>query len=195
MNGESGPTLHNLCLPSHRDGKEDFWPARLITALASRAPAWTFRPLETRDEPFLATLFADGQRETFARMGIPVEVLGDTLFGTQLRGREASWRHAHPASSAIVTEACGRPVGYMRLDFSTPGESLGVDIAVLRAERRGALGRRMLEAWLAVCDAHALTARLHVMPDNPARLLYRRLGFRSPDPTAVPVPMLRPPRA
>lgn len=165
-----------------------------MTALASHAPAWIFRPLESRDEPFLAALFADGQRETFARMGMPLDILGDTLFGTQLRSREASWRHAHPAAFAIVAETCGRPAGYMKLDFSTPGESLGVDVAVLRTERRGAVGRRMLEAWLSVCDAYALTARLHVMPGNPAQMLYRRLGFRTSDTAAVPIPMVRLPR-
>ena len=39
------------------------------------------------------------------------------------------------------------------------------------------LGSALLGAWLAVADQFARECWLQVLPDNPARPLYQRLGF------------------
>lgn len=44
-------------------------------------------------------------------------------------------------------------------------------------QRRG-IGSRVLEMLLAEADRAGLVTRLACLPDNPARFLYRRYGFR-----------------
>ncbi len=49
-------------------------------------------------------------------------------------------------------------------------------VGVLPELRGLGLGRRLVEAGVAACEG---PVKLHVEPDNPARRLYERLGFRS----------------
>lgn len=113
--------------------------------------------------------------------------------GWQVRAHAA----AYPDAMRRAIERDGRLIGHIVVDWHAAGEVQGVDIAVDPAERAGAPGLAMLRAWLAVADAHRLACRLTVRQDNPARRIYRFLGFvelagQSPD--APNVEMARAPR-
>jgi ribosomal protein S18 acetylase RimI-like enzyme len=86
----------------------------------------------------------------------------------------------------------GAPIGHARMAWNSADTHL-VDIAVLPGHRGIGAARALLGAWLAVADAHALTATLQVFHDNPARQIYARLGFieTAPDPYAAFIEMHR----
>lgn len=88
----------------------------------------------------------------------------------------------------------GAPIAHARIAWNAAETHL-VDIAVLPAHRGIGAASALLKAWLAVADAHRLTATLEVFTDNPARSIYARLGFveSRPDPYAAFVAMHRPP--
>jgi hypothetical protein len=89
------------------------------------------------------------------------------------------------------------PVARFLVDWSLQRAPVvsGIDVAVHPARRAGAVGLWLLRAWVSTCDWLERPAQLHVVPHNPARRLYRRLGFVETDPMAFPLPMRREPRA
>jgi hypothetical protein len=122
-------------------------------------------------------------------------VLGGPLLELQLDAQRRAYRAAYPrAFDYIVSRnTSGSPIGRMLIDWglSQGSTSVAVDVAVLASERVGAAGWALLCAWLATCDRLGLPAALRVMPHNPARSIYRKLGFLEEDADAFPVPMRR----
>lgn len=166
---------------------EDF-----LARFASSGSAFTLRPARPEDAGFLADLGAEAQKEAFARAGIDPAILSPEILAMQARAQAGAYRAAHPDAVDFILCRDLRPIGRVMLVFREE-TSLGVDIAVLPGERRGAAGLLMLRAWVETCSARGLTAQLSVHPENPARTLYRRLGFRETDLTIAPVPMTRRP--
>lgn len=164
------------------------------------AGRFMLRAAVAADAPFLRELFARTQAEAFQRAGAQAELLWagplvDLQFDAQRLGYEATYPRAHHYIGERAQD--GRPVGRMLIDWSAAPEVpvVGIDVAVLPGARGGALGLQLLRAWVATCDRLRRAAHLHVMPDNPARLIYRRLGFVETAQHAFPVPMLRRSRA
>lgn len=117
------------------------------------------------------------------------------LLELQLRAQAQAYQAAHPAAHHYIVSRRGpdTPIGRLLIDWTPPAATLGLDLAVLPGEREGAAGLHLLRAWLSTCDRLGRAARLHVTPENPARRLYRRLGFVETDAAAFPIPMLRQP--
>jgi ribosomal protein S18 acetylase RimI-like enzyme len=81
-----------------------------------------------------------------------------------------------PAASEIVV-AFGRDVGQYSVEV-LPGEIYLSGLYVLPAYQRQGLGSRILGDLLATARRLECQVRLQVLVDNPARNLYKRLGFR-----------------
>jgi GNAT superfamily N-acetyltransferase len=149
----------------YRDAASTAFDAKL----ASRAPWMTVRPEEVSDAPFLHTLFLAGN---------PLAgVLPPALIEQQAEIRLASFRDSYPRAMRRIFEIGGVPIGRIVIDSTTPGACLVIDIGVLPEYRRRGVASAALKAWTDVADALGLDCALTVLPNNPARALYARLGF------------------
>ncbi len=119
-------------------------------------------------------------------------VLPDAMLAQQAAFQRAAHDGEHPHAMHRIATRAGQPIGHILIAWHATRTHL-VDIAVLPDHRRMGAGGHLLAAWLAVADAHRLTATLEVQGDNPARHIYRRLGFveTDPDPYAAFVDMQR----
>jgi GNAT superfamily N-acetyltransferase len=137
--------------------------------LAARSPWLAVRPEVTADSPFLRALFLAAN--PLAGLLPPV------LLEQQADIRLASFRDNYPQAMRRIFEVDASPIGRFIVDWTAPEGSLGVDLAVRAEYRRRGVASAALEAWKAVADTHGLACALTVLPDNPARQLYARLGF------------------
>ncbi|RYD68412.1 MAG: GNAT family N-acetyltransferase [Sphingomonadales bacterium] len=121
-------------------------------------------------------------------------LLSDAMLTQQAEFQRAAHDGAHPDAMHRIVTRDGAPIGHARVAWRTAGTHL-IDIAVLPEHRGIGAGRQLLAAWLAVADAHGLTATLEVHAGNPARQIYERLGFveTEPDPWAAFAELHRPP--
>lgn len=150
-------------------------------------------------EPFLCDVFAVNLASaTRAVGGDPGLIAAGPLLDMQFRARQASYAAAHPlAHDYVVSSRTDQtPVARLLVDWSLQDAPVvwGIDVAVHPARSSGAVGLRLLRAWVKTCDWLERPAQLHVLPHNPARRIYGRLGFVETDVTAFPLPMRREPR-
>lgn len=160
---------------------------------------WAVRQAMAGDSAFLSDLFAQVGRESVERLGGDASLfIAGPLLELQIEAQARAYRAAYPLalSYIVVSQPGGSPAGRLLIDWPTaPQPSQLIDIAIAPGARAGAIGLHLLRAWLATCARLALDASLNVVPHNPARRLYRRLGFTEADPTAFPVAMHRSHRA
>lgn len=137
------------------------------------APGFMIRPEVEGDRFFLIELFCACSP---LAASLP-RLLLESQAGLQIDAHSAS----HPGGMRRIVEDREGPIGRIFLDWAGAGSVHGVDIAILPDRRRGAAGFALLRTWLQVADAINRPTRLEVRYDNPARTLYRRLGFREID--------------
>jgi ribosomal protein S18 acetylase RimI-like enzyme len=140
------------------------------------------------DESFLFELFAESQDQLAGLRSN--EALWRSLVEMQYRGRAMSYAAQHPqAEDSILLDEDGQPAGRLLLDRQ-PDRWRIVDIAVLAARRGQGLGTEVVRQ----CQQRAASAgarlELQVRPENPARRLYERLGFRVASEAGVSVEMV-----
>ncbi|WP_298253263.1 GNAT family N-acetyltransferase [uncultured Arthrobacter sp.] len=158
----------------------------------SRAPGqldlWRLRPADSSDAAFLAEMLVaaafwrpDGPSGSVAEVLSRPELahyiadwprtggLGADLGVVALEGQQrvgAAWLRFFPE----------RDPGYGFVDEATPELSIGV----VRARRGRGIGSRLLDALISEARGHGLPClSLSVEPDNHARRLYERVGFRT----------------
>jgi ribosomal protein S18 acetylase RimI-like enzyme len=144
-------------------------------------PARCFlRSAQPEDASFLFRLFVESQ-EHLAPFRSNAE-LYKSLIEMQYRGRKQSYADRFPGASdallCIGTEGKDElPVGRLLADCRPDCWRI-VDIAVLIAHRGRELGTWALRQFLRQAEAAGAGLALEVRPENPARRLYERLGFR-----------------
>ena len=151
-------------------------------------------------EPFLREVFAGNlAAATEALGGDPSLIATGPLLEMQFRARQSSYAAAHPLALDYVAlrRTDQSPVARLLVDWSLQDAPVvwGIDVAVHPKRRSGAVGLCFLRAWLNTCDWLGRPAQLHVLPHNPARRIYRRLGFVETAAGAFPLPMRREPRS
>jgi len=161
-------------------------------AFAAHAPAGLdVRPETDADAAFLRELFL---------ASYPLrDILPPPVLAQQVELRLATFRQGFPGAMRRIVAATDGPIGRIIIDWGRAGGPYCVDIAVGPADGRRGVGTALLQAWIEVAEAHGLACTLTVMPDNPARALYARLGFleTAAEPGAlldVGIGMARPPR-
>jgi len=122
-----------------------------------------------------------------------IGLLPEAMLVQQAELQRAGHDSGFPDALHWIVLRGGAPIGHARMAWNSADTHL-VDIAVLPEHRGIGAARALLGAWLAVADAHGLTATLQVFTDNPARQIYARLGFieTAPDPYAAFIDMHRP---
>lgn len=143
--------------------------AQFDERLGSLCPAAAIRPEVAADEQFLIAL---------AIACSPLNgVLPAPMVEQQARFQLAGHRQTAPEAMRRLALFDGEPAARIAVDWSRPGISHGVDIAVLPRLRPTMIGPAMLRAWTDIADRLGTHCTLEVIADNRARLLYRRLGF------------------
>jgi ribosomal protein S18 acetylase RimI-like enzyme len=163
------------------------------------ARVW-LRSASPEDAPFLAQLQRRVQAEAIERLGgDPTPFVSGPLAELQFRAQSAAYRAAYPLGCdyIVLRRESDRPIGRLLIDWSRQARPAVVlaHIAVLPEARAGAVGLQLLRAFVATCDGTRQAAELSVAPNNPARAIYRRLGFIEADAESFPISMRREPRS
>jgi ribosomal protein S18 acetylase RimI-like enzyme len=136
---------------------------------------WQLRLARPEDEEFLFRLFADTQEHLAAFR--PNQALYQSLVAGQYQGRKMSYAAEYPdAVNAILCEG-DEAVGRLLMDCRGDTWRI-VDIAVLAEHRGRGLGGWVLKLCQQQCGEAGARLMLAVRPENPARRLYERMGFR-----------------
>jgi len=145
----------------------------------------SLRPLAAGDEPFLHEMLREADRWRLP-IDAPRPPLAEILADPHVRLYVEEW--GRPGDDGVVAEAAGSPAGacWLRL-FGHESHGWGfvgpdvpeLSIAVAPQWRRRGIGGRLLAAAVARAGELGHPAiSLSVMPENPARGLYLRAGFR-----------------
>lgn len=127
-------------------------------------PAFSLRPAQDTDVPFLFELRKATMTEHLARVGEPSD---DT---------EHRARLMHRFDTAHVICIDGEPAGLLKA-HRTGAEWVVVQLQIVPALQGRGIGERALQWVLRAAQADALPVTLKVLKGNPARRLYERLGF------------------
>jgi len=156
-------------------------------ATAAPPPGLSYRPIEERDLPFLAELYASTRREEVARTPWSEEQR-EQFLAWQFEAQHKHYKEHYPDCEFLVIEqeAIGRrvPVGRLYLD-RWDAEIRLVDIALLPEHRGRGHGGAIIERILAEGAERGVPVSIHVESENPALRLYERLGFRHVDTNGV----------
>lgn len=149
------------------------------------------RPCLPSDGEFLFQVFYHTRAEEFAPAGWDQARLTGFL-RDQSALQERHYHATYPDAAFEVVEVDGVPAGRQYLDRAGPVFQL-IDIALLSPFRGQGFGSELLGRILREADGLGRAVALHVELDNPARRLYRRLGFQEGAAQGIHLPMRREP--
>lgn len=138
--------------------------------------AVVLRPAGADDRELLFRIYASTRTEELAPVPWSEERKLEFLRG-QFDAQDRWWRLQYPGCAFLVIEIGGEPAGRLYVDRRGT-EVRVVDLALLPPFRRAGTGSRLIRELQAEAAAAGLPLTLHVERFNPARGLYRRLGFR-----------------
>ena len=134
---------------------------------------FTLRRRGMTDDAFLLEVFTDSTATQFASLP-PAQ--RQQIIKSQFDARERQYRQIWPdANDEIVIvdgKACGR-----RLWHQSETELRLIDIALLSVFQGSGIGASLIRDLQRHSDFQSKPLRLSVMTANPARRLFRRLGF------------------
>jgi len=160
----------------------------MAVSLGLKQAVYRLRPATPDDEDLLFRLFAESQQEL--RVSLGNDALWQSLLTLQYRGRKMTYAAAYAeAEDSILCEADGTPVGRLLVERKPDCWQI-VDVAVLASHRGRGLATWALESCRQQCGEAGAKLALQVKPENPARRLYERLGFRVTGEDALGVEMV-----
>ena len=133
------------------------------------------RPETEEDGEFLARLYRDARRMEVAQWGWPPEQ--QALFlAMQFEAQRRAFRQISPDAVGQIVCIADADAGRILVAEETTGMHL-IDIALLEEYRNRGVGTALLSGLQRKCELRKIALRLQVLAVNPARRLYRRLGF------------------
>lgn len=142
----------------------------------STASGLALRPATAADQDFLRALFGAVRAPELGLGGLDAATL-EGLLGLQFAAQQQSFRARYPQARCEVIEVAGAAVGQMQVAQQADALLL-VDLALLPEWRRRGIGSSLLRGLQQQAAAARQPLRLHVVLNNPAEALYRRLGFK-----------------
>lgn len=136
----------------------------------------TLRPVCDQDEEFLRALYASTRREEVAAWGWPAAQV-EAFLAMQFGAQRGSYAAAYPNARHDVIVKDDERVGRFYV-WRGKSEWRVVDISLLPTARGQGIGSMLLRRLMDEAAGERLPVRLQVVPTNPARRLYLRLGFR-----------------
>ncbi|AJP72821.1 hypothetical protein TS85_15105 [Sphingomonas hengshuiensis] len=151
-----------------------------VDSLLSVPASWdrrgvTLRPAGPGDAAFLRDVYVAGRWNEVAVTGWPEETVLAFLHD-QYRLQTAHYATHYAEADRLVVEQDGVPAGKLIL-FDMQSETRVVDIGLLPAFRGRGIGALLLGWVQDAARTRGAKVSLHVEPHNPAKRLYRRLGF------------------
>ena len=143
------------------------------------------RPIQDDDEPFLNRLYSSTRQEELALTAWDQPQIDDFL-KMQFMVQHRYYLDQLPPSEFNIIEGDGRSIG--RLYVGDWEEDIRlIDIALLPEHRNQGIGSRLIRDVMERAASLGKPVRLHVEQNNPARQLYKRLGFVELDDRGVNV--------
>jgi ribosomal protein S18 acetylase RimI-like enzyme len=135
------------------------------------------RPVSEHDREFLVDLYGSVREPEFAH--VPWDAATRRVFiEHQFSAQDAHYRQHYPGATLDVIEVDGEPAG--RLYVHRGARDIRImDVALAPAFRGRGIGTGLLRSLIAEADESARKLSIHVEMNNPARMLYERLGFRA----------------
>lgn len=134
-----------------------------------------FRPINDKDKPFLAEVYASTRWEELAPVPWTDEQKKEFL-QFQFDAQHTHYMEHFPDAEYNIILLKKNKIGRLYLDRRAD-EIRIVDIALLPKYRNKGIGSRLLQDVLNEAREKALLVRIHVEQNNPAMALYQRLGF------------------
>lgn len=143
-------------------------------ALAARG--FAVRPRGPDDADFLCELYIAFRSAELEAAGWP-EATRRAFLADQHRLQETHYAANHAAASFLIVTRDGAPVGRLYIDRSPAPEIRLLDIVLVPTLTGRGIGTAILRALIEEAGRSGRHVGLHVESHNPARRLYRRLGF------------------
>jgi ribosomal protein S18 acetylase RimI-like enzyme len=149
------------------------------------------RPVSGEDRDFLIDLYDSVREPELAH--VPWDAATRRAFiEHQFSAQDTHYRQYYPGATLDIIELDGEPVGRLYVHRG-PSDVRIMDIALAPAFRGRGIGTGLLHRLMAEADESDRKLSIHVEMNNPARMLYERLGFRVAGEHGVYVLMERPP--
>ena len=142
---------------------------------AARRLGLSVRPMTDEDLPFIAALYASTRTQELAATGWP-EAMQQAFLTQQHLAQDRHYRAVWPDAERLIVELGGVPAGRLYVGRSSDRVRV-VDISLLPQARGRGFGSALLRDLQRQAQAGGLAVALSVVPGNPARRLYERLGF------------------
>lgn len=136
----------------------------------------TFRRQTDADRPFVTRLYCSLRWHELQRISW-TDTQRIAFLTDQSDKQQLHYRTFYGRSELLVVERHGEPIGRLYLDRGHPTDLRIVDIGLLPEWRGRGLGTMLLAAVQEDACRDGKTVSIHVEHENPARRLYRRLGF------------------
>jgi ribosomal protein S18 acetylase RimI-like enzyme len=138
----------------------------------------SLRPITASDRDLQRRLFQSTRPDLVSLPLPPAE--REALIAMQLRAREQDWsrRYGEEGHAIVIDAESQSEVGEIWIHRSEAELRL-VDIAFLPEHRSRGRGTAILRQLIEEARAKNVPLRLSVIPTNPARRLYERLGFKT----------------
>ena len=143
----------------------------------------TLRPARPEDAEFLFRVFVHSRASALALLASD-DPAQDSLLRMQFRAQHRAYRAQFPNARFDVIECDATPIGRLIVDRCERAIHV-VDVVLLPEHRSRGIGTSLLRALLAEATANGQPVTLRVDRDNPARSLYRRLGFATVSEDAI----------
>lgn len=137
--------------------------------------------------PFLCTLYGSTRADELMRTGWP-EATKSLFVVQQFSAQHGEYAQRYPDIERLIVERDGAPIGRCYLSMSGDSCHL-IDIALMPGARGHGYGSALLSDLKSCAAAEHKSVTLSVVPDNPARRLYIRLGFLTTQTTATRIRM------
>jgi ribosomal protein S18 acetylase RimI-like enzyme len=145
-------------------------------SFSTRAGTVTLRPEQPADEPFLFEVYASTREEELNLTGWTA-AMRNAFLNQQFKAMRQGYAGMFPQGVFSIILLEGRPIGRQVVDRNTERICV-VDVALLPPFQCQGIGTALMEAVLRLAVGENLPVRLHVVRDNRALNLYRRLGFQ-----------------
>jgi ribosomal protein S18 acetylase RimI-like enzyme len=133
------------------------------------------RPVTEADRAFLVDLYASTRADELALVDWD-DATKRAFIEHQFGAQDDHYRAHYPAANLDLIEVDGERAGRLYVHRSDKDIRI-MDIAVASAFRGRGIGTALIEELLAEARTSGRSVSVHVEMQNPARVLYERLGF------------------
>lgn len=136
----------------------------------------TYKHIEDKDRPFIEKVYRSTREEELL-FTYWTEEQKNTFVLMQLNAQVADYKNNYKEATYELILYHKKPVGYLYL-WETRNEIRILDISLLPEFRENGIGTFILKEIIASAGLKKKFISLHVAHNNPAKNLYKRLGFK-----------------